>query len=69
MLSVDATPVNPEPSPEKEDAVGAGTSVNYWSDSYGLKGAAPRVLYNPFANNTVPSISGVNITGITFSQS
>ena len=51
------------------DPVGAGTSVNYWSDSYGLKGAAPRVLYNPFANNTVPSISGVNITGITFSQS
>ena len=51
------------------DPVGAGTSVNYWSDSYGLKGATPRVLYNPFANNTVPSISGVNITGITFSQS
>ena len=51
------------------DPVGAGTSVNYWSDSYGLKEATPRVLYNPFANNTVPSISGVNITGITFSQS
>ncbi len=51
------------------DPVGAGTSVNYWSDSYGLKGAAPRVLYNPFATNTLPSISGVNITGITFSQS
>ena len=51
------------------DPVGAGTSVNYWSDSYGLKEPTPRVLYNPFANNTVPSISGVNITGITFSQS
>ena len=51
------------------DPVGAGTSVNYWSDSYGLKGATPRVLYNPFSNNTVPSISGVNITGISLAQS
>ena len=51
------------------DPVGSGTSVNYWSDSFGLKGATPRVLYNPFANNTVPSMSGLNITGISFAQS
>ena len=49
--------------------VGAGTSVNYWSDSHGLKGASPKILYNPFANNTSPSINGLNITGISFAQS
>lgn len=49
--------------------VGAGTSVNYWSDSYGLRGATARILFNPFANNTTPFISGVNITGVSFSQS
>jgi hypothetical protein len=51
------------------DPVGAGTSVNYWSYSYGLRGATARILYNPFANNTQPSISGVNISGISFTQS
>jgi len=49
--------------------IGAGTSVSYWSDTYGLKGATARILYNPFANNTRPSISGVNISGISFKQS
>jgi len=51
------------------DPVGAETSVNYWSDSFGLKGATARVLYNPYANNTLPSVSGVNISGISFTQS
>lgn len=36
--------------------VGAGTSVNYWQDSYGLRGSTARILYNPYANNTIPSI-------------
>lgn len=51
------------------DPVGAGTSVAYWSDAYGLKGANARILYNPFANNRKPSISGVNVSGILFTQS
>lgn len=54
---------------KESNQVGAGTSVNYWSDTYGLKGAQPRILYNPFANNIIPSISGVNISGISFTQS
>lgn len=44
------------------DQVGAGTSVGYWSDSFGLKGATARILYNPFANNTEASISGISFT-------
>ena len=51
------------------DPVGAGTSLLYWSDAYGLKGATSRILYNPYANNTKPSISGVSISGISFTQS
>ena len=50
------------------DPVGAGTSVNYWSDAYGLKASEARVLYNPFANNVIPKISGANITGFLFDQ-
>lgn len=51
------------------DQVGAGTSVNYWSDPRGLKGGTARILYNPFANNNLPSISGVNLSRISFIQS
>lgn len=42
--------------------VGAGTSVQYWADSFGLKGATARILYNPYANNIQPSITGVSFT-------
>jgi subtilisin family serine protease len=50
------------------DAVGVN-SVSYWSDSYGLRDSNHKILYNPFANNTIPSISGVSISGISFTQS
>ena len=33
-----------------------------------LRGAPNRVLNNPFANNTIPSIAGVNFTGFLFDQ-
>ena len=51
------------------DPVGAGTSENYWDDAFGLKAAEPRVLYNPYANNNVPKISGLRFNGILFKQS
>lgn len=49
--------------------IGAGTSVSYWSDPRGLKGGTARILYNPYANNNLPSISGVNLSRISFTQS
>ena len=52
-----------------DDSVGAGTSVNYWDDSYGLRDAKHRFLYNPFASNTIPKIGGVKLKGISFKQS
>lgn len=44
--------------------VGAGVSQSYWSDPHGLRGSTKDVLFNPYANNIEPSISG-----ILFSQS
>ena len=41
----------------------------YWSYDWGLRDSPKRVLYNPFANNITPKISGVNISGISFKQS
>ena len=49
----------------------ASSNIN---DSYNfrgngnLRGATKRVLRNPFANNTQSSIIGVNISGISFTQ-
>jgi len=45
-------------------SVGAGTSVDYWKNPFELRGAAHNVLYNPFATNLQPNISGsLSITG------
>lgn len=54
--------------------VGAGTSESYYHGSNvfydnPLQGGVPRILYNPFANNVKPNISGVNLSGISFKQS
>ena len=49
------------------DAVGIN-SVSYWSNSYGLRDAPHRVLYNPFANNTQAQIQGVFLSGCYFTQ-
>ena len=34
-----------------------------------LRGAPSKVLYNPFANNAKPTMSGVSVSGISFAQS
>jgi hypothetical protein len=39
-------------SPNNDD-----TQTNYWTESYNLRGAEPRVTYNPYANDDVPHIS------------
>ena len=70
-----------DPYPNENDA--AYWSVNYNAtfdasepgETYivrgdgNLRGALPRVLNNPYASNLEPSISGVNISGISFKQS
>ena len=46
----------------------SGQCRNYRGNS-SLRGAPKRVLKNPFATDGQPSISGVEISGISFSQS
>ena len=55
------------------------TTKNYWYTPYGvssplytlrnanLRGAAPRILYNPYSGGESPSINNVAIEGIDFS--
>ena len=35
----------------------SATDTNYWGNSYSLKSSPRRILYNPYANNTVSSFS------------
>ena len=42
---------------------------DYWRGLYNLRGAEARVIHDPFANDAVPSISNLDITGISFKQS
>jgi hypothetical protein len=44
------------------------TTTTYWTGQYNMRGAEKRILYNPYANDTAPLMSGVNISGISFSQ-
>ena len=44
------------------------TDVNYWGTDYSLKSSPRRVLYNPYANNTVPKIEGVVLSGVSVTQ-
>jgi len=48
-------------------SVGAGTSVDYWANGFEPRDTPHRVLYNPFANNLQPNLSGnIQITGDIF---
>ncbi len=41
----------------------------YWGSTYSLKSSPRRILYNPYANNRTVTMSGVELTGISFKQS
>ena len=45
------------------------TTVNYWTNFLNLRGAEKRILHDETANDTIPKINGLNITGISFRQS
>ena len=44
------------------------TTEDYWRQDYNLRGADPKIIHDPYANDGIPSIKGVNLTGISFSQ-
>ena len=45
------------------------TNPDYWRQKYNLRGAEPRIIHDPFANDTVPKLNGVTVSGISFKQS
>ena len=51
---IDSTYTDTEPDP---------TQLSYWSGSYNLRESEKRILYNPFANSTKPTLSGIQISG------
>ena len=44
------------------------TTDEYWRDDYNLRGADPKIIHDPYANDGISSMKGVNLTGISFSQ-
>jgi hypothetical protein len=41
------------------------TTTTYWTGSFNMRGAERRILYNPFANDTKPTISGIQVSGVS----
>ena len=50
-----------------QDSQPDDTQTTYWTFSFTLRGAERRILYNPFANDTKPTLSGVRVSGISLS--
>jgi hypothetical protein len=46
------------------DAYPDPSVVQYWTGDFNMRGAERRILYNPFANDTVPRIEGLNLEGV-----
>ena len=42
--------------------------VNYWGNDHSLKSSPRRILHNPYANNIVPKIDGVVLSGVSIKQ-
>ena len=42
--------------------------TSYWGNNYSLKSSPRRILYNPYANNTIPKIDGVVLSGVSVTQ-
>jgi len=49
------------------DAYPDPSVVEYWTTDFNMRGAERRILYNPFANDTKPTMSGIQISGISLS--
>jgi subtilisin family serine protease len=52
-----------------QDDVQNDTLTTYWTGQYNLRGSERRILYNPYSNDVIPSLSGVVISGVSFTQS
>jgi uncharacterized membrane protein len=46
-----------------QDSQPDDTQTNYWTFSFTLRGAERRVIYNPYSNDTIPKIEGLNLSG------
>ena len=57
------------PSTEWSDPYSDDTDADYWRQAYNNRGALNRVVFDPSANDKVPSITGVTLTGISLQQS
>ncbi len=44
------------------------TTEDYWRQDYNLRGADPKIIHDPYASDTIPSIKGVSVTGVSFTQ-
>ena len=44
------------------------SDTDYWGNKHSLKSSPRRVLYNPYANNTIPKIEGVVLSGVSITQ-
>ena len=53
---------------EYQDVQSDDTTTSYWTGGYNMRGAEKRLPIDPYASDVIPSITGVKITGGSYTQ-
>ena len=56
------------PDSEWVDQYTNTNTTDYWTGSYNNRGASNKVAFDPYASDAIPSISGVEISGVSYTQ-
>ena len=56
------------PDSEWVDQYTNASTTDYWTESYNNRGALNKVAFDPYASDTIPSISGVEMSGVSYTQ-
>ena len=57
------------PQSEYVDQYPDDSQTTYWTGSFNMRDAERRILYNPFANDVIPKMDGLSVTGVNFKLS
>ena len=56
------------PASEWSNPYPSDSDADYWRQAYNNRGAESRVLFDPTASDTIPTITGVEISGVSYTQ-
>ena len=56
------------PDSEWVDQYTNASTTDYWTEAYNNRRPLNKVAFDPYASDTIPSISGVEMSGVSYTQ-